>query len=98
MSAWYIFHELGFFPNAGQDIYLFSSPLFEEATLFFDNRNKLDIKAINASDANIYIQSVKLNGKPINVNFIRHSDLTNGGTLEIVMGPKPSKWGNNEIN
>lgn len=33
MSSWYVFHALGFYPNTGQDLYLISSPTFEEAVI-----------------------------------------------------------------
>lgn len=92
MSAWYIFQSLGFFPNAGQDLYLITSPVMQEATLKFENGHNLIIRAKNASDQNIYIQSASLNGKPLNQCFFRHTDIASGGLLEFVMGPKPSTW------
>ena len=97
MSAWYVFHSLGFFPNAGQDIYLISSPVFEEATLLLEGGKKFVVKAKNANEQNIYIQSAKLNGKALNEGFIRHQDIMNGGVLEFVMGSKPSQWGRSTI-
>ena len=51
------------------------------------------MKAPKVSEKNIYIQSVKLNGTPHNNVWITHEDIVGGGTLEFVMGPKPSKWG-----
>ncbi len=62
MSSWYVFHALGFYPNTGQDLYLISSPTFEEAVIHLENGRDLSIKAKKASDKNIYVQSVKLNG------------------------------------
>ncbi|MGL5620249.1 MAG: glycoside hydrolase domain-containing protein, partial [Tannerellaceae bacterium] len=40
---------------------------------------------------NMYIQSVKLNGKPYTKSYIIHNDIMNGGTLEFEMGPEPNK-------
>lgn len=97
MSAWYVFHALGFYPNAGQDIYLTSSPTFEEVVIDLENGKQIKITARNASDKNIYIQSAKINGKPLEVSYFRHSDIADGGTLEFVMGNKPSKWAQTEI-
>lgn len=93
MSSWYIFHALGFYPNAGQDVYLISSPLFQAATLSLENGKELKITAKNASDKNIYVQSVRLNGKELDKCWFRHTDIANGGSLEFIMGSKPSKWG-----
>ena len=46
------------------------------------------------SPENIYIQSVKLNGKPFDSFRLSHRDLIQGGTLEIELGPEPNKeWG-----
>src|ERR1035437_1398675 len=33
MSSWFIFHSLGFYPNAGQEVYLIGTPSFPEADL-----------------------------------------------------------------
>lgn len=40
-----------------------------------------------------YIQSVRLNEQPMNNVWIPHSAIVNGGTLEVEMGPEPSRWG-----
>lgn len=92
MAAWYAFHALGFFPNAGQDVYLISSPIFPKTTITLENGKKLVIKAINASPQNIYVQSLTINGQTWNRCWLRHSDIAQGGTMEFVMGPNPSAW------
>ena len=95
MSAWYIFHSLGFYPNAGQDVYLISSPIFKETIIHLENGKAFKIVTKKNNDKNIYIQSATLNGKPLTKNWFRHGDISEGGTLEFIMGPKPSKWSQN---
>ena len=92
MSAWYIFHSMGFYPNAGQDIYLISSPVFTKTTINLDGGKVFEVLAPNASDKNIYIQSAKLNGQELGWCWLKHEEIVNGGTLELVMGDKPSDW------
>lgn len=94
MSAWYLFAAMGFYPNAGQDIYLMSSPLFKKMTMKLGNSGKtFVISAPNLSDANKYVQSATLNGKPLKNAWFRHGDIAKGAKLVLKMGPKPSKWG-----
>ena len=46
------------------------------------------------SAKNIYIQSAKLNGQPLDRPWFSHADIMNGGRLELVMGATPNKdWG-----
>jgi len=50
--------------------------------------------AHNASNQNIYVQSARLNGEPINRPWITHAEIAKGGTLELEMGILPNKnWG-----
>jgi len=94
MSAWYVFSAMGFYPvNPAGGIYIFGSPLLEEVEMNLENGNKFKITAHNLSEENIYIQSVKLNGKAYKNVWIKHEDIVKGGALEYVMGSKPSKWG-----
>lgn len=93
MSSWYIFAALGFMPNAGQDIYLLSGPIFPKATLTMENGKQIIIEGVNASPENIYVQSLTVNGKPWPRAWLRHEDIKNGATLRFVMGPQPSDWG-----
>jgi putative alpha-1,2-mannosidase len=51
--------------------------------------------AENLSDKNIYVQSVKLNGKNWDSPFLPYSELKNGGTLAFTMGAEPGKWATN---
>jgi putative alpha-1,2-mannosidase len=50
--------------------------------------------AHNCSVKNKYIQSAKLNGKPLDKPWFSHEDLMNGAVVELEMGPYPNKeWG-----
>ncbi len=49
---------------------------------------KIDV--LNNSPKNKFIQSVKLNGKPLNQSWFHHNDLVKGGVLEYVLGHEPN--------
>ena len=67
MSAFVVFSALGFYSlTHGLPVYNIGSPLFDYAEVLLSGNKKLKIKAINNSEENKYIQSVKLNGKPVN--------------------------------
>ena len=94
MSAWYILSSVGFYqvdPAGGR--YVFGSPLFDEATLNVGNGKTFRVVAHNNSSENKYIQSAKLNGKSYTRSYIDFKDIVRGGTLEFVMGNKPSQFG-----
>ncbi len=89
MSSWYIFSAMGFFPNAGQNIYYLTGATFPEIALTLGNGRILKIISKNVSDKNIYIQSCKINGKVWDKPWFTHEDIVNGGRLEFEMGDTP---------
>jgi predicted alpha-1,2-mannosidase len=92
MSAWYIFSSLGFYPvNPANGIYVFGSPLVEEATIHLPENKIFIISTENNSDKNIYIQSILLNNKHYYKSYIKHEDIMKGGSLTFVMGSEPNK-------
>ena len=97
MSSWLIFHVLGFYPNAGQDVYLIASPLVNKAVININENKQLFITVKSQSNKNIYVKSVLLNGKPLQRNWFRHSEIKDGGTLEFIMDDKPSAWGTTDL-
>ena len=92
MSAWYILSVLGFYQVAPSiPNYDFGTPLFKQAKINLENGKSFVIKAANVSPKNIYIKSVKLNGKTYKNTFFAHKDLMNGGVLEFEMTDAPVK-------
>lgn len=92
MSAWYVFSSMGFYPvNPAGGAFVFGSPLFDEVTISLPGDKQFTVKAVNNSDQNMYIQSVKLNGAICTKSYITYKEIMNGGTLEIEMGPTPNK-------
>ncbi|MBC9911154.1 GH92 family glycosyl hydrolase [Chitinophaga varians] len=91
MSSWYVFSSLGFYPvNPANGVYVMGSPLFDKATVKLQDGKTFTVQTINNSKENIYIQSIKLNGKPYTKSFITHQDLLKGGTMVVTMGNKPN--------
>ncbi len=95
MSSWWLFNSIGFYPNSGQPIYLIGTPSFPDVTLAVGNGKVLHIvaKNLDAQYLNRYVQSVTLNGQPLETNWFRHEQIANGGTLVLTMGSAPSAWG-----
>lgn len=75
------------------DVYLISTPSYEKVTIHLENGKDFVIIAKNVNDKNIYIQEAKFNGEKLERNWFRHTEIKNGGTLEFLMGNKPSGWG-----
>lgn len=90
MSAWYVFSAMGFYPvNPVGGTYEIGTPLFPEMKMHLANGKTFTVLAPTVSRENIYIQSVKMNGKPYTHSYITHEQINEGATLEFEMGNKP---------
>lgn len=102
MGSYFVMMSMGMFEMDGgcavKPYYDISAPLFDKAVIHLDPKyykgKTFTIKTINKSDKNIYIQSAKLNGKPLAMPVIYHNDIVNGGEIVFELGPEPNKnWG-----
>ncbi|GAA3986844.1 GH92 family glycosyl hydrolase [Mucilaginibacter dorajii] len=100
MSAWYVLSALGFYPvNPANGLYVFGSPVINEATLKLQGNKTFHIVVKNNGPKNIYINSMSLNGVNHTKTYFAHKDLMKGGEMVITMGDKPGKvWGVGETN
>jgi len=91
-SAWYVFSALGFYPvTPAVDQYVLGAPLFKKVTLNLENGKKVVLNAANNSADNRYIESLKFNTKEYGKNYLTHSELLKGATLDFNMTAQPNK-------
>jgi predicted alpha-1,2-mannosidase len=102
LSAYGVLLMMGLFEMDGgcatRPYYDLSSPLFQRITLHLSRQyygsKTFTIEAVGNSPRNRYIQSARLNGKPITQPRLYHDELVQGGSLVLQMGPKPNlAWG-----
>ena len=80
-------------------VYEITTPIFDRTVIHLDPEyypggDTFVIEATGAGKR--YIQSAELNGRPLFRCWFRHSDLSSGGTLRLVLGDEPNKsWGSN---
>lgn len=89
MSAWYILSSLSIYqvePAGGR--YMFGSPLFDKVVVNVGKGKTFTIIAHNNSAKNVYVQQIKLNGRPYKKLYIDYKDIVSGGTLEFFMTDK----------
>ena len=94
MSAWFVISALGFYavdPVSAK--YDFGTPLFNRAELSVSGDRRLVIEAKRQSADSKYIQSVTLNGKPVNGHTIAHGELAKGGTIVYNLSDEPPQKG-----
>jgi predicted alpha-1,2-mannosidase len=97
LGAWYVIASIGLFDVKGltdvQPNFGIGSPLFDRVTIQLNNKyysgKQFIIETTGNSDANIYIQSMQLNGKKLGRPFISLADITKGGKLTLRMGSTP---------
>lgn len=91
-SAWFVFSALGFYPVCpGTDEYVLGSPLFQKATLYFENGHTLFVEAPCNSHENVYVKSLRWQGRKYSRNYLKHGELLKGGTLKFEMNDLPNK-------
>ncbi|AVF47015.1 alpha-mannosidase [Elizabethkingia anophelis] len=91
-SAWYVFSALGFYPvTPATNQYVLGAPLFKEATIHLEDGKKIEIKAPQNSQENIYVQSLKVNNLPYSKNWLNHQELIKGAVLNFDMSAQPNK-------
>jgi predicted alpha-1,2-mannosidase len=98
MSAWLLFTSFGFYPvTPGSGEYVIGRPFVNRAVLHLPNGKQFTVSVDNLSDANGYVGSVRLNGKPLVRTFIRHEAIMAGGELHFVMQSQPNtQWGTSQ--
>ena len=82
--------------DLASEYYEIGSPLFPKVTVKLPGKRPgtFTIRANYVSDVNKYIQSAKLNGRPLDVPRFRQLDMVPGGSLVFEMGPMPNRnWG-----
>ncbi|KAK3316399.1 glycosyl hydrolase family 92-domain-containing protein [Apodospora peruviana] len=109
MGAFSAFVMMGFFPVAGQDVYLLTPPFFREVKLKARQEgNKWAVIRVRnfdpvsngvGGDGRIYIQRAWLNGRPYTKSWITHAFFVKGGVLEYEVGEKEGReWGTAETD
>ena len=78
--------------------YQITSPIFDRVVIHLNRKyfpgRTFTIIARNNTPQNVYIQSAKLNDRPLEACWFDHADLVKGGKLELELGPEPNKhWG-----
>ncbi|MGW4213815.1 glycoside hydrolase domain-containing protein [Lentzea sp. NPDC004789] len=104
LSSWYVWASLGLFPVAGQNLFLVNAPAFSHATLHLGDRDfvietrghretSISSDGLEEDPPPQYVQSARLDGKPLDAAHLRASDVHAGGRLLLELGPNPSEWG-----
>lgn len=95
MSSWFVMRSLGLSPaNIGEPVYYLTAPIFKSVKISLEDDKSLNIEVSNYHQEHFYIQSVTLNGKRLDKNWLTQSELNKGGKLIIETGSKPNKkWG-----
>ncbi|SCY25820.1 alpha-1,2-mannosidase, putative [Nonlabens sp. Hel1_33_55] len=99
MSAWYVLSSLGFYPvTPASNQYAIGSPLFDKATIHFENGKSL---TITKNGDGKYIDALYMDENPTdwvnarshNTAFITHEQLMAGGSWNFKMSNTPDTWG-----
>jgi putative alpha-1,2-mannosidase len=100
LEGWYVTSALGYLQvDLASEYYEIGTPLFPKATIKLRGKRPgtFTIRANHVSDVNKYIQSARLNGRPLTVPRFRQADMVPGGSLVFQMGPTPNfSWGAKE--
>lgn len=99
MSAWYVLSSLGFYPvTPGSNNYAVGLPLFDKATIHFENGKSLTIKKEGEGN---YVDAMYMdedpqdwvNARSNNSAFVTHEQLMAGGEWTFKMSSVPDSWG-----
>ena len=90
-SAWYVWAALGLYPvTPGADTLAVHGGLFPSVLI---QRSTGNLTISGGSASSPYVRSLSVNGTPTSHNYLKYSDISDGGTIAYAMGTSPSSWG-----
>jgi hypothetical protein len=105
MQSWLLWNYLGLYPITGQNLFLIGSPWAANMTISHMPGKTLTI--LSNTDQNVngpnyrnqYIQSVSLNGNPLQNNWLTYDDLFTGSNtvLHFNLTSQPQHWDANGV-
>ena len=99
LSSWYVWASLGVFPVAGQGICFVNAPAVDRARIRVAGGDRV-IEATGRDHSPTagpqYVQSVSLDGTPLERSWMSIRELHRPGHLLVELGPEPSDWGTTE--
>jgi len=100
MSSWYVFAAIGLYPVCPcSPDYAIGVPLFDSAAIDVGGDRRFTIRAERKRPGDAYIRSARLDGRPLERNYLRHDEITGGGELVLELGRRPgSEWGRSEAS
>ncbi|KAL2266066.1 hypothetical protein VTJ83DRAFT_5418 [Remersonia thermophila] len=105
MGAFSAFAMMGFFPVAGQDVYLLTAPFFPEVRLRATGGGSktntwavIKVHGFDPAGKRKYIRRARLNGDDYTRNWISHDFFRNGGLLELWVDVDEGDWGTRETD
>ena len=91
-SAWYVFSALGFYPVCpASDQYVLGTPYFQEAKLHLENGKTVTIQTSGNSESTPYVESMQVNRRNYDLNYLTHQQLLSGPTITYRMSAQPNK-------
>lgn len=100
LPSWLVFNLLGFYPVAGQPLYLLGAPRFASVrvTLFGGTslERTLTIRADGLADDRYYPQRITLDGLELDRAWLSHGELVGASELVFEMGTDPAEWDSGE--
>ncbi len=90
LGSWYVLAALGVYPVAGSDRWILGTPRFSQARVRVGD-HELVVTADGLSEKAIYVQSIELDGTPVEGAELTHAQLLAASTLRFVMGRSPKR-------
>ena len=100
MQSWLLWNIIGLYPITGQTTFLIGSPWFDNLNISLGGGKKLVVNSVGGGGGNTsyYVQSLKVNGKSWNKNWLVYDDIfKNGGTLDFKLGSEPVNWDTGDL-
>ena len=94
MSSWYVWSELGFYPQTpGTTTLVLGSPVFRKAVVHLAGGAAITINAPGAQAAAPYVHGLTVNGEPWDKAYVDYGSLAKGATLDYDLATTPdTSW------
>ncbi|MGW3264007.1 lectin [Streptomyces sp. NPDC001056] len=92
MSSWYVWSELGMYPETpGTDTLVLGSPAFPVAKVTLAGGKTVRINAPQAAPDAPYVHSLDVKGKEWRTSWLTYEQFKGAGTLDFTLGTRPDE-------